>query len=128
MLVAEEWEIFVEMMKKNIELVKAAGDDTVVSSCPTCDMMWRQVYPRWAERLGLEYGLKARHYSEVVAEKIKAGEFSFPANGDEPVEVGADKVLARCPCCEFECGNGLYAPSQVGCSIEEFQGLPFKGS
>ena len=172
MLVAGKWEVFLENMKKNIRLVKDAGADTVISSCPACDMMWRTVYPQWAEKEGIEYGIKARHYSEVVSEKIKTGEFTFPSNGngkqkitwhdschmgrvsgvyepprdliranpnaefvemasnrddgkccgsvltlikepkvaaelgktrlDEAAEVGADKVLALCPCCEFQ--------------------------
>ncbi len=172
MLVAGKWEVFAETMKKNIAAVKAAGADTVVSSCPACDMMWRHTYPEWAEKLGIDYGITAKHYSEVVAEKIKAGTFTFPENGkkkekvtwhdschigrvsgvyeeprdlikanpnadfvempfnrneahccgsvltlikdppiaaeigktriDEALEVGAEKILALCPCCEFQ--------------------------
>jgi Fe-S oxidoreductase/FAD/FMN-containing dehydrogenase len=77
MLVAGKWEIFAENMKKNIAAVKAAGAETVISSCPACDMMWRNVYPEWAEKFGIEYGIAARHYSELVSDKIKAGEFAF---------------------------------------------------
>jgi len=172
MLVAGKWDIFVETMKKNIQAVKEAGADTVICSCPACDMMWRQVYPVWAKKLGIEFGITARHYSEIVSEKIKAGEFQFPENArppatvtwhdschigrvsgvyepprdiikaipnvnfvemshnrqdahccgsvltlikeppvaaeigkmrlDEAVEAGAQKVLALCPCCEFQ--------------------------
>ncbi len=172
MLVAGKWDLFAEVMRKNIENAKASGADTVISSCPACDMMWRQVYPRWAEKLGIEYGLTAKHYSEVVGDRIKSGGFKFPekgagkekvcfhdschigrvsgvyepprdliraipsaelvemahnrANGhccgsvltlikepevaadigkvrlDEAVEAGASKVLALCPCCEFQ--------------------------
>ncbi len=172
MLVAGKWELFAEVMKRNIANVKAAGASTVICSCPACDMMWRQTYPLWAEKLGIDYGITAKHYSEVVGEKIKSGEFSFPAkegprekvcfhdschigrvsgvyepprelikavpsaelvemahnreNGhccgsvltlikepavaadigkvrlDEAVEAGASKVLALCPCCEFQ--------------------------
>jgi len=77
MLVAGKWDIFAETMKKNIAAVKAAGADTVISSCPACNMMWRHNYPEWAKKLGLEYGITAKHYSELVAEKIKSGEFKF---------------------------------------------------
>jgi Fe-S oxidoreductase/FAD/FMN-containing dehydrogenase len=87
MLVAGKWDLFEETMRKNIEAVKNAGADTVISSCPACDMMWRQVYPEWAKKLGIEYTLQAKHYSEVVSEKIKSGEFSFPENDKEPVTV-----------------------------------------
>lgn len=172
MLVAGKWDTFAETVRYNIQAVKDAGADTVVSSCPACDMMWRQAYPTWAEKLGIDYGITARHYSEVVSEKIRSGEFSFPDSGgppttvtwhdschigrvsgvydpprelikaipnvnfvemahhheeahccgsvltllkdppvahdigkmrlDEALEAGAEKVLALCPCCEFQ--------------------------
>jgi len=87
MLVAGKWDLFVEVMKNNIENVKAAGADTVISSCPACDMMWRNTYPQWAEKLGIEYDIKAKHYSEIVSEKIKNGEFKFPQNKMKPTTV-----------------------------------------
>ncbi len=174
MLVAGKWDQFEKTMRQNIAAVKATGADTVISSCPACDMMWRHVYPEWCQKLGIEYGITAKHYSEVVTEKIMAGEFEFPepamgkqpvtvtwhdschigrASGvfepprelikavpgthlvemehnreaahccgsvltlikepdvaaeigksrlDEAVEAGAEKVLALCPCCEFQ--------------------------
>jgi Fe-S oxidoreductase/FAD/FMN-containing dehydrogenase len=172
MLMAGKWDVFEETMRKNIAAVEAAGADTVVSSCPACDMMWRQEYPRWAKKLGFEYKITAKHYSEVLAEKIRSGEFIFPKNQqapatvtlhdschighasgvyeeprdlikaipkvqmvemehnragshccgsvltlikepllaanigksrlDEALEAGAEKVLALCPCCEFQ--------------------------
>jgi len=172
MLVAGMWDVFEEVLRKNIQAVKRAGADTVISSCPACDMMWRHAYPEWAEKLGIEYGITAKHYSEVLADKIQAGEFTFPDNDQKPctvtwhdschigrvsgvyepprqliqaipnttlvemtpnreeghccgsvltlikeppvaaeigelhlneaVEAGAEKVLALCPCCEFQ--------------------------
>ncbi len=172
MLVAGKWEVFAETVRKNIAAVKSAGADTVITSCPACNMMWRHVYPEWAEKLDIPYDIQAKHYSEVVAEQLRAGNFAFPENGQEPVtvtwhdschmgrvshiyeepreviqaipgvdyvemaynrdeahccgsvltlikdppvaaevgkhrldeaiEVGADKVLAACPCCEFQ--------------------------
>jgi hypothetical protein len=87
MLGAGKWDLFAETMKRNVKAVKDAGADTVICSCPACDMMWRTVYPEWSEKLGMDYGITARHYSEVVGEKIKAGEFAFPGEGAEPVKV-----------------------------------------
>jgi Fe-S oxidoreductase len=167
MLVAGRWDLFAETMKHNIQAVRDAGADTVISSCPACDMMWRNVYPQWAKKLGIEYNLTA-----VVAEQIHSGAFAFPENAqpattvtwhdschigrasgvyepprdlikaipnitlvemahnrecalccgsvltlikepevaanlgkvrlDEAVDAGAQKVLALCPCCEFQ--------------------------
>jgi Fe-S oxidoreductase/FAD/FMN-containing dehydrogenase len=171
MLVCGKWDVFAETMKKNIEAIKNVGADTVITSCPACDMMWRQVYPRWAEKLGFEYDIKAKHYSEVIADQIKAGKFRFPDTGkkikvtlhdschigrvssvydaprdfiraipgvelvemehnrewahccgsvltlikeppvaaeigkariDEAMATGAEKILALCPCCQFQ--------------------------
>ena len=51
MLVAGRWDLFAEIMKRNIELVKQAGADTVIVSCPACDMM-APVLPRVGEEAG----------------------------------------------------------------------------
>lgn len=172
MLMAGLWDTFEQIMRANIESVRAAGADTVITSCPACDMMWRHYYPRWAKKLGIDYNIKARHYSEIMADKIKKGEFKFPDDGvnrgtvawhdschigrvsgvydaprelikavpgarmvemshnrenahccgsvmnlikepevaadigkirlNEAIEAGANKVIALCPCCEFQ--------------------------
>ena len=78
MLVCGKWDVFEETMRQNIKNMQHAGVDTVITSCPACDMMWRQTYPGWAKKLGIEYNFKVKHYSEVVAEKIESGEFKFP--------------------------------------------------
>jgi Fe-S oxidoreductase/FAD/FMN-containing dehydrogenase len=80
MLVAGLWDVFEEILRKNIAAVKEQGADTVVASCPACDMMWRHVYPEWASKLGIEYGITAKHYSEIMSEQIKDGKFTFPPN------------------------------------------------
>ena len=172
MLVAGRWDVFEEVMRKNIAAVKAKGANTVITSCPACDMMWRQIYPEWSKKLGIDYDIRTKHYSEIVSEKLRSGEFTFPQNGlkptvvswhdschigrvsgvyeeprdvikaipniefremshnhehahccgsvltlikeppvaadvgkarlDEAIEAGAEKVLALCPCCEFQ--------------------------
>jgi hypothetical protein len=40
-------------------------------------MMWRHNYKEWAEKLGFEYDITAKHYSEVVSGRIQSGEFEF---------------------------------------------------
>jgi Fe-S oxidoreductase len=173
MLVAGKWDMYAEVMRRNILVMQEAGVGTVITSCPACNLMWRQAYPVWAKKLGIDFGITSKHYSEVVAEKIERGEFTFPekvgkkrvrvtwhdschigrASGiyepprrliravpnvdfvempynreeahccgsvltlikdppvaaeigktrlDEAIEAGAEKVLALCPCCQFQ--------------------------
>ena len=112
MLVAGKWDVFAETWRKNIAAVKEAGADTVITSCPACDMMWRHVYPQWAKKLGIEFGITARHYSEVVAEKIKTGEFKFPKT-EETVHRDLARFLP------YGQGTGVYEPPR-----ELIQALP----
>jgi hypothetical protein len=79
MLVAGKWEQFESVMRTNIASVLGSGAHTVTTSCPACDMMWRNVYPEWAAKLGIDYPITVRHYSELIADEIAAGEFAFPA-------------------------------------------------
>jgi Fe-S oxidoreductase/FAD/FMN-containing dehydrogenase len=103
MLVAGRWDLFAEIMKRNIELVMQAGADTVITSCPACDLMWRQYYPEWAKKLGIDYPIKARHYSEILAEQIKDGKFQFPMR-EKPVTVTWHDS------CHIGRASGIYEP------------------
>jgi Fe-S oxidoreductase len=112
MLVAGRWDLFAEIMKRNIELVKRAGADTVITSCPACDLMWRQYYPEWAKKLDIEYPIKAKHYSEILAEQIKAKKFSFPER-EKPVTVTWHDS------CHIGRASGIYEPPR-----EVIQAIP----
>ena len=82
MLVAGKWDQFAEILKHNYQEVKKVGGNTVITSCPACDMMWRKVYPEWAKKLNLDWDIKVKHYSEITSEQIKDGKFKFPENNN----------------------------------------------
>jgi Fe-S oxidoreductase/FAD/FMN-containing dehydrogenase len=104
MLVAGKWDDFIEVMKKNVETMTEAGIDGVITSCPSCNLMWRQVYPVWAKRLGLKYGISSKHYTEVLAEKIQKGEFHFPRTQKPPITVTWHDS------CHLGRASGIYEP------------------
>ncbi len=136
MLVAGKWDQFADVMRTNIANVKAIGADTVISSCPACDMMWRQVYPQWCQKLGIEYGITARHYSEVLSEKLASGEFVIPetvecdpAKGRKARVNGKGKVKVTWhDSCHIGRVSGVYEPPRDLIKANpnaDFRELPF---
>jgi Fe-S oxidoreductase/FAD/FMN-containing dehydrogenase len=103
MLVAGKWELFEQTMRDNIAAVKETGATTVISSCPACDLMWRQVYPEWARKLGIDYGIEAKHYSEIVAARLADGSFSLEGEG-------APMKVAFHDSCHIGRASGVYEP------------------
>jgi len=102
MLVAGLWDAFEEIMRHNIEGMKERGVKTVITSCPACWLSWKVYYPQWAEKLGIEYPFEVKHYSEVIAEKIKSGELKFT----HPVKM---KVTWH-DSCHMGRAGGIYEP------------------
>lgn len=77
MLVSGLWDTWQEIMLHNIEAMKARGAKTVVTSCPACWLVWHTFYPQWAEKLGIDYPFEAKHYSEILADQVRAGKFQL---------------------------------------------------
>ncbi len=119
MLAAGKWDVFEETFRKNLKVMKETKVDTVIASCPACNLMWRQVYPAWAKKLGLEYGVTARHYSEVLAEKIKAGEFLFPSPSPSNDKQKAAVTVTWHDSCHIGRASGVFEPPR-----EVIQAIP----
>jgi Fe-S oxidoreductase len=83
MLMAGLWDTWEEILRHNIDAMKKRGVKTVVTSCPACWLVWKQYYPDWAEKLGIDYPFEAVHYSEVLAERVRSGNLVF----DQPVDM-----------------------------------------
>jgi Fe-S oxidoreductase/FAD/FMN-containing dehydrogenase len=105
MLVAGRWDVFEEILRENVRAMKESGADTVITSCPACNMMWRQVYPSWAKKLGMEYTISTKHYSEVLADKIQKGEFTFPEKGQS-----SSVTVTWHDSCHIGRASGVYEP------------------
>ncbi len=115
MLVAGLWDTWQEIMRHNIEAMKARGVKTVVTSCPACWLVWHTFYPEWAKKLGIDYPFEAKHYSELLAEKIEAGTFQL----DHEVRM---KVTWHDSCHMGRAGNIYEAPRQL---IRAIPGIEF---
>jgi Fe-S oxidoreductase/FAD/FMN-containing dehydrogenase len=115
MLVSGLWDTWEEIMRHNIDAMKARGVKTVVTSCPACWLVWHTYYPQWAEKLGIDYPFEAKHWSEVVAEQIAAGKMTF----DQPVNM---KVTWHDSCHMGRAGRIYEAPREV---LRAIPGLEF---
>ncbi|MDF1556693.1 MAG: FAD-binding and (Fe-S)-binding domain-containing protein [ANME-2 cluster archaeon] len=102
MLVAGKWDVFRDVMKHNIDEMNKRDVKTVVTSCPACRLVWDTVYREFAEKEGIPYDFEAKHYTEVLAEKIQSGEFKFEK------EINA-KVTWH-DSCHIGRASGIYEP------------------
>ena len=173
MKVAGKWDLFEEIYEHNTREARKRGAKTIVTSCPACALVWKELYPEVAAKRGENYEFKVKHYSELVSEALADGRLEFdhevnakvtfhdschigraqgiyepprdmlrampgvelvemehnreegyccgsvltlvgekqyaPVIGgkrlQEAIDVGADKVVALCPCCQVQLRN-----------------------
>lgn len=77
MLVSGLWDVWEKNLRQNIKHFTEAGVETIVTSCPACWLVWHTLYPQWAKKLNIPFNIETKHYSEVLADKIKSGELAF---------------------------------------------------
>ncbi len=85
MKVSGKWDVFEEIFEHNVAEAKKRGAKTIVTSCPACGLVWKELYAELAAKKGIEYDFEVKHYSEIAAEAIKDGKLKFDHEVNERV-------------------------------------------
>ncbi|MBA4370293.1 MAG: Fe-S oxidoreductase, partial [Coriobacteriaceae bacterium] len=102
MKVAGKWDLFEEIYEHNTTEAKRRGAKTIVTSCPACSLVWKELYAEIAHKRGEDYPFEIKHYSELAAEAIADGRL-------QP----KDEVTARVTfhdSCHIGRAQGIYEP------------------
>lgn len=102
MKVAGKWDLFEEIYEHNTAEARKRGAKTIVTSCPACALVWKELYPAVAEERGEPYEFEVKHYSELVADALADGRLKFDH------EVNA-KVTFH-DSCHIGRAQGIYEP------------------
>lgn len=77
MKVAGKWDLFEEIFEHNVAEAKKRGAKTIVTSCPACGLVWKELYAELARKKKIDYPFEIKHYSEVAAEALAKGKLKF---------------------------------------------------
>jgi len=83
MKVAGKWDQFEEIYVHNVTEARKRGAKTIVTSCPACALVWKELYANLAVERGEEYEFEIKHYSELIAPALADGrlELKNPIEG-----------------------------------------------
>ncbi len=104
MKMAGKWDQFAEIYQHNTTEARKRGAKTIVTSCPACALVWKEMYPNLAAERGEDYEFEVKHYSELVADAIAEGKVELKEN---PFE---GKTVTFHDSCHAGRAQGLYEP------------------
>jgi len=83
MKVAGKWDVFEDIYEHNTTEARKRGAKTIVTSCPACALVWKEIYAGLAAERGEVYEFEVKHYSELVAGALADGtlELTNPIEG-----------------------------------------------
>ena len=117
MKMAGKWDQFEEIYLHNVEEARKRGAKTIVTSCPACGLVWKELYATLAAERGETYEFEVKHYSELVADAIAEGKLELKNN---PFE--GQKVTFH-DSCHAGRAQGIYEPPRD--MLKAIPGLEF---
>jgi len=103
MKVAGKWDLFEEIYEHNTTEARKRGAKTIVTSCPACALVWKELYAGIAADRGEPYEFEVKHYSELIAPAIADGRLKL----DTPVE---NTTVTFHDSCHMGRAQGNYEP------------------
>jgi len=104
MKVAGKWDLFEEIFEHNVSEARKRGAKTIVTSCPACGLVWKELYANLAAERGEEFEFEVKHYSELVAPALADGTLQLTSN---PLE---GKTITFHDSCHMGRAQGNYEP------------------
>ncbi len=104
MKVSGKWDQFEEIYEHNVAAARKHGAKTIVTSCPACALVWKELYANIAAERGEEYEFEIKHYSELIAPALADGRLKLKSN---PFE---GKTITFHDSCHAGRAQGIYEP------------------
>ncbi len=104
MKVAGKWDLFEEIYVHNTTEARKRGAKTIVTSCPACGLVWKELYANLAAERGEPYEFEVKHYSELIAPALADGTLELKEN---PLE--GQRVTFH-DSCHVGRAQGIYEP------------------
>jgi Fe-S oxidoreductase/FAD/FMN-containing dehydrogenase len=104
MKMSGKWDQFEEIYLHNTTEARKRGAKTIVTSCPACALVWKELYANLAAERGESYEFEVKHYSELVADALAEGKVELKYN---PLE---GKTVTFHDSCHAGRAQGLYEP------------------
>ena len=80
MKMSGKWDQFEEIYEYNTAQARKRGAKTIVTSCPACGLVWKELYASIAAERGDAYEFEVKHYSELVSEALADGKLELKSN------------------------------------------------